>query len=93
MELVEVGLPAVGLLRQGLTDPDVEVARRCERCLKRIEHDVPISEVSAAVARLVDSAVAGDVAQWESTAFASRGSGVRIPSSPPIPSGPSRSTS
>ena len=27
---------------------------------------------------------AGDVAQWESTAFASQGSGVRIPSSPPF---------
>src|SRR5262249_41370660 len=47
-----VGLPAVGLLRQGLNDPDVEIARRCERCLQRIER-VPSTKLSAAVARMV----------------------------------------
>jgi hypothetical protein len=52
-ELIEVGLPAIGLLRQGLNDPDIEVARRCERCLQRIERDVPSSTLSAAVARVV----------------------------------------
>jgi hypothetical protein len=51
-DLIEVGLPAVGLLRQGKSDPDIEIARRCERCLQRIE-SVPITKLSAAVARTV----------------------------------------
>jgi len=51
-ELIEVGLPAVGLLRQGQNDPDIEIARRCERCLQRIE-SVPTTKLSAAVARAV----------------------------------------
>src|SRR5262245_15004126 len=52
-ELIDVGLPAIGLLRQGLSDPDIEVARRCERCLQRIERDVPSPTLSSAAARLV----------------------------------------
>jgi HEAT repeat protein len=51
-DLIEVGLPAVGLLRQGKNDPDIEIARRCERCLQRIE-SVPTTKLSAAVARTV----------------------------------------
>ena len=51
-DLIEVGLPAVGLLRQGKSDPDIEIARRCERCLQRIE-SVPTTKLSAAVARTV----------------------------------------
>jgi hypothetical protein len=52
-DLIEIGLPAVGLLRAGLSDSDVEIARRCERCLKKIEGDVPIAKRSAAAARLL----------------------------------------
>jgi hypothetical protein len=51
-ELVACGLPAVGPLRQAQTDLDVEVARRAERCLQRIER-VPSTALSAAAARLV----------------------------------------
>jgi hypothetical protein len=51
-ELIACGLPAVSLLRQAAADPDVEVARRAERCLAQIER-VPSSAVSAAAARLV----------------------------------------
>jgi hypothetical protein len=51
-ELVTCGLPAIGPLRQAQGDADVEVARRAERCLERIEK-VPSSALSAAAARLV----------------------------------------
>jgi hypothetical protein len=51
-ELEAVGLPAVGLLRQAERDPDVEIVRRAERCLQRIEK-VPSTALSAAAARLV----------------------------------------
>src|SRR5438128_2544271 len=47
-----IGLPAVGLLRQAERDPDVEIVRRAERCLQRIEK-VPSTALSAAAARLV----------------------------------------
>lgn len=52
-ELIEVGLPAVGLLRQATNDSDVEIARRSERCLQRIEREVPSPALSAAVARML----------------------------------------
>jgi hypothetical protein len=51
--LVEIGLPAVGLLRQAANDPDIEIARRSERCLQRIERDVPSPALSSAVARML----------------------------------------
>jgi hypothetical protein len=51
-DLIEVGPPAVGLLRLGQNDPDIEIARRCERCLQRIER-VPSTKLSAAVARTI----------------------------------------
>ncbi len=49
-ELVACGLPAIGPLRAAQTDPDVEVARRAERCLQKIER-VPSTALSAAAAR------------------------------------------
>lgn len=52
MDLIAVGLPAVGLLRQSSNDADVEIARRAERCLKAIER-VPSTALSAAAARLL----------------------------------------
>src|SRR4051794_7022835 len=36
-ELVGHGLAAIGPLRQAKHDPDIEVARRAERCLEQIE--------------------------------------------------------
>lgn len=51
-DLEEVGLPAIGLLRQAERDPDIEVVRRAERCLRHIE-TVPSTALSAAAARLV----------------------------------------
>jgi hypothetical protein len=51
-DLVACGLPAIGPLRQAQNDPDVEVARRAERCLERIER-VPSAALSAAAARSV----------------------------------------
>lgn len=52
-ELIEIGLPAIGLLRQNQTNADVEIARRCELCLTRIERGVPFPALSAAVARQI----------------------------------------
>jgi hypothetical protein len=49
-ELEGIGLTAVGLLRQAETHPDVEIARRAERCRQRIER-VPSGTVSSAAAR------------------------------------------
>ncbi len=51
-ELVACGLPAIGPLRQAQADADVEVARRAERCLERIER-VPSGALTAAAARLI----------------------------------------
>jgi hypothetical protein len=51
-ELVACGLPAVGPLRQAEANPDVEIVRRAERCLERIER-VPSTALSAAAARLI----------------------------------------
>ncbi|MFO0808091.1 MAG: hypothetical protein U0746_05670 [Gemmataceae bacterium] len=51
-ELVDAGLPAVGALRQATTDPDVEIARRAERCLKKIER-VPSAALTIAAARVI----------------------------------------
>ena len=51
-ELSASGLPAIGPLRQALNDADVEVVRRAERCLERIEK-VPSTALSAAAARLI----------------------------------------
>jgi hypothetical protein len=51
-ELVGRGLAAIGPLRQAKHDPDIEIARRAERCLEQIEK-VPSSALSAAAARLV----------------------------------------
>lgn len=51
-ELATAGLPAVALLRKAASDPDVEIARRAERCLKQIER-VPTAALTAAAARLM----------------------------------------
>src|SRR5206468_4091377 len=51
-ELIAAGLPAVAPLRLATKDPDVEIARRAERCLKKIER-VPLAVVSAAAARVI----------------------------------------
>src|SRR5581483_7447429 len=51
-DLVACGLPAIGPLRQAMADPDVEIARRAERCLQRIER-VPSTALSAAAARAI----------------------------------------
>src|SRR5262245_1940075 len=49
------GPQAVALLRQATVNPDVEIARRAETCLERIDkkHATPSVAVSSAVARLV----------------------------------------
>ena len=52
VDLIGVGLPAVSLLRQAATDPDIEIVRRSEKCLAAIER-VPSAALSAAAARLV----------------------------------------
>jgi HEAT repeat protein len=49
-DLIASGLPAIGPLRKAQSDPDVEIARRAERCLERIER-VPSTVLSAAAAR------------------------------------------
>jgi hypothetical protein len=51
-ELVELGQTAVPLLREALKDPDVEVARRAEKCLQLIEPN-PSATVAVAAARLL----------------------------------------
>jgi hypothetical protein len=51
-ELVGCGMPAVGPLRQAEADPDIEIARRAQRCLARIER-VPSAALSAAAARAI----------------------------------------
>ncbi len=51
-ELIACGLPAIGPLRQAQADPDVEIARRADHCLARIER-VPSTALSAAAARLI----------------------------------------
>lgn len=51
-KLVEFGASAVVQLRQAETNPDVEIARRAERCLAAIEK-VPGTALSSAVARRV----------------------------------------
>ncbi len=50
--IIQWGLPAVGVLRQAMSNSDVEIARRAETCLKHIEK-VPGSELSAAIARAI----------------------------------------
>ena len=51
-ELVTLGLPATSLLRQAIRDEVIEIARRAEQCLERIER-LPGPTVSAAAARLL----------------------------------------
>lgn len=51
-ELTAIGLPAIGPLRRAQADADVEIARRADRCLDRIER-VPITAVSTAAARTI----------------------------------------
>lgn len=51
-DLIAAGLPALGLLRQATSDPDVEIARRAERCLQSIEK-VPGGTASIAGARVL----------------------------------------
>jgi hypothetical protein len=54
-DLVALGVMPVALLRQATSDPDVEIARRAEGCLERIDKKQPTPgiAVSAAVARLI----------------------------------------
>ncbi|MFL5329867.1 MAG: HEAT repeat domain-containing protein [Gemmataceae bacterium] len=52
-ELINKGLPAIGLLKPvAAGDPDWEIRRRAERCLKAIEQ-VPSTSIAAAVARVM----------------------------------------
>ncbi len=54
-DLAALGVMPVPLLRQALQHADVEIARRAEGCLERIDkqHQPPSAAVSSAVARLV----------------------------------------
>ena len=49
-DVIAVGLPAIGPLRDAAANPDVEIARRAERCLGQIER-APSAALSAAAAR------------------------------------------
>lgn len=51
-EIERFGVAAIGLLRQAERSGDVEVMRRCERCLKIIEK-VPTRTLAASAARLL----------------------------------------
>ncbi len=51
-ELVAVGPLAVPLLRQALADPDIEIVRRAEDCLRQIDEGHSAA-VAAAAARLI----------------------------------------
>ena len=53
-DLVAAGVNAVRFLKPALTDPDLEIARRAERCLEAIQRG-PGPMVPAAAARLVGS--------------------------------------
>lgn len=52
-ELTDLGSIVVPLLRQALKDPDLEVARRAEECLRRIEQQNPGAALAGAAARLI----------------------------------------
>jgi hypothetical protein len=52
-ELLALGTPAVPLLRQALQDPDLEIARRAEACLRLIEEKDLGPAIAAAAARLL----------------------------------------
>ncbi len=51
-QIERFGVSAIGLLRQAERSGDIEVVRRCERCLKNIEK-VPTRTLAAAAARLL----------------------------------------
>lgn len=51
-EIEKFGVAAIGLLRQAERSSDIEVIRRCERCLKIIEK-VPTRTLASAAARLL----------------------------------------
>jgi hypothetical protein len=51
-DLVALGAAATPLLREAVKDPDVEVARRAEKCLLLID-PYPVAAVAAAAARLL----------------------------------------
>lgn len=53
--LVEVGLPAVGPLRQATSETDMEIVRRAERCLQTIER-VPTAALTVSAARMLAQA-------------------------------------
>jgi hypothetical protein len=60
-ELITIGTPALALLRQAVRDPDVEVVRRAQKCIKAIESG-PGPALTAAVVRcLVRRPPAGTV--------------------------------
>jgi hypothetical protein len=52
-KLVEAGAVAVPLLREALKDPDIEIKRRAENCLRRIEETTVSAAVVAAAVRLL----------------------------------------
>lgn len=52
-ELVKRGVVVVALLREAMRDADLEVARRAERCIQRIQEKDVGSEVPAAAARIL----------------------------------------
>ena len=51
-EIEKFGVAAIGLLRQAERSGDIEIMRRCERCLKNIEK-VPTRTLASAAARLL----------------------------------------
>jgi hypothetical protein len=52
-DLVKAGSAAVPFLRKALDDPDLEVARRAERCLQDIRHRSETNQILAAARMLV----------------------------------------
>lgn len=52
-ELVAVGTPVVPLLNQAVRDSDLEIVRRAEECIRRIEVKEPSANLTGAAARLI----------------------------------------
>jgi hypothetical protein len=61
-QLIAIGARARTLLRQAVNDPDIEIVRRAEECLRQIEHGATSSVVAAAVRVLVQRKPAGAAA-------------------------------
>jgi hypothetical protein len=62
-KLVEAGAIAVPLLREAIKDPDIEIRRRAESCLSRIEKTLVNAAVVAAAVRVLASKKPAGVAE------------------------------